>query len=168
MSKRASDHDRKNAASATKDAFDTHRKLQETAVASAEVIARRTAMGAAAMTAPSFESAAEAGLMVSEKANAMARSSAALAGSSFEAADRNAKFVAAEFSSAARDAAEIAGAATPMDAMAAQQRAIMGLFGRMASHGLAMSALMLKGGAAAVEPYHSASTRNAKRLRKAK
>ena len=42
-------------------AIETGRKLHETTLASAEVIARRTFMGAQAMTSPSFEAAAEAG-----------------------------------------------------------------------------------------------------------
>lgn len=141
-------------------------KTNELALASGEVIARRTAMGAEALTSPSIESATEAATMVSEKGFAAARSSLAAAKAVSDLSSRSATLALNEAQMLARAAAEAARCQTPMELAMVQGDYAQKALGRMMTQGLAWASLAMAAGAASMAPFHTAATANARRLRR--
>lgn len=141
-------------------------KTNELALASGEVIARRTAMGADALTSPSIESAAEAVTMISEKGFAAARSSLAAAKAMSDLSTRSATLALNEAQMLGRAAAEAARCQTPMELALVQGDYAQKAFSRLMTQGLAWASLSMAAGAASMAPFHTAATANARRLRR--
>ena len=143
------------------EAADTAFKSGELAFASAEVIAMRLAM----IGAPA---AAEAALMVPEKAEAFAASGVATAGALGGMAIRGAHVAARESEAAAQAGMEMATAATPAAFAAAQTRYLTSWFTRATTEAAHWAGLVASAQAQALAPIHKTATANARRLRKPK
>jgi hypothetical protein len=142
------------------------RKAGELAAASGEVIARRAAMGASAMGDPSAAAAEEAMTMVSEKGFAMARSGLAAARAVGDLSNRAATIALDETRILTGAVAAAARCRTPMELAMVQGDYAYRAFGRMLSQGLGWAGLAAAAGGAAMAPFHTAATANARRLRK--
>ena len=142
------------------------RKTGELAMASGEVIARRTAMGAQAFGQYDPAAMAEAGQMVSEKGFAMAKSGLAAAKAMGDLSSRSASIALSETQILQRGLAEAARCKTPMELAMVQGQYAHAAFGRMMSQGLGWASLASAAGSAAIAPFHTAATANARRLRK--
>lgn len=142
------------------------RKASELAMASSEVIARRTAIGAHAFGNPDAAAIAEAGKMVSEKGFAVAKSGLATAKALGDLSSRTASIALNETQFLQRGLAEAARCQTPMELAMAQAQYAYAAFGRMMSQGLGWARLANAAGSTAMAPFHTAATANARRLRK--
>ena len=139
-------------------------KTNELAVASGTVIARRTVMGAEAMTNPSIESTTEAMTMVSEKGFAAARSGLAAAKAISDLSTRSATLALNEAQILSRAAGQAARCQNPMELALVQTDYTCQAFGRLMSQGLAWMSFAAAAGAASMSPFHTAATANARRL----
>lgn len=142
------------------------RKAGELTAASGEVIARRAAMGARALGQPSAAANLEAVKMVTEKSFAMARSSLAAARAAGDLSSRSATIALNETQIMAGAVAAAARCKTPMELAMVQGDYAYKAFGRMMSQGLGWASLAAVAGGAAMAPFHTAATANARRLRK--
>lgn len=138
----------------------------ELAMASGEVIARRTAMGAQAMSHPTPAALAEASQMVSEKAFAMSQSGLAAARAFSDLSSRSTALVISEAGIASRTVQAALRCRTPMELAVVQGEFAFNAFGRMMSQGLGLASLAAAAGGATMAPFHTAATANARRLRK--
>ena len=141
-------------------------KGNELAVASGEVIARRMALGAAALADPMTADHVEFSRMVPEKMAALSAVAAIVQRRSAAVIAEMARYAASEATIALRAAGEIARCRTPADIAAAQSRFVLGWFARTVSQSLALGALAMSAGGAMLVPVHRAATDNAKRLRR--
>ena len=148
------------------DAASTSLKGGELAVASGRVIAERAALGIAALLDPSTADHTEFARMVPEKMKAFSAASAALQRRSGEFVAEMARFAAAETALALSAAGEFALCRSPADLLALQNRLALAWFGRAVSQTLALGALAVSAGGAALAPVHRAATGNAKRLQR--
>lgn len=142
------------------------RKTGELALASGEVIARRTAMGAKAIGRPSLAANAEAMTMVAEKGFAAARSGLATAKAAGELSSRTASVALNEAQILSRAVVEASRCKTPMELAMVQGDYAYNAIGRMMSQGLGWASLAAAASGAAMAPFHTAATANARRLRK--
>lgn len=139
-------------------------KGNELALASGRVIARRTALGVAALFDPASTDHVEFSRMVSEKMAAFSTVSSVVRQRSSAIVEQMMGVAAREATLALRVAGEIAASRTPADMVAAQSRFILGWFERAFSQSLALGALATSAGGAMLAPVHRAATGNAKRL----
>ena len=140
-------------------------RAQETATASAEVIAARMEMGRAAMTNPSMEAAGEATTMVAEKMLAFSEAGAAMAGKSGEMAASQMRYTMDETARSGAAMAKLAACKTPVDLALAQGQLAMNFFSRGMAHGLSMTAMAVRASEVGLKPIHRTVTANAKRLK---
>lgn len=149
---------------ATRHAMRTAMTAQELMTASATVIMRRSAIGAAALERPSAAAFTEGNTMVTEKLSALAESGAATAKSGTDAAMATVGYVVQEAAALGTAAGRLAACATPEAMIAAQEHLLSGFFSRLVTHNLEMGNLLLRAGSAALTPFHTAARANARRL----
>jgi hypothetical protein len=148
------------------DAASTSLKGGELAVASGRVIAERAALGVAALIDPSTADHIEFARMVPEKMKAFSAASAALQRRSGEFVAEMARFAGTEAALALSAAGQLALCRSPADLLALQNRLAVAWFGRAVSQSLALGALAVGAGGAALAPVHRAATGNARRLQR--
>jgi len=135
----------------------------EMMIASAEVIGHRTGRMSAAQLPLSAKDEKEFTLMVQEKAEAGQEAALALAEAATHAATQMAMTVPAQMMEAAWG---LASSRTVPQFLEAQMKLGQALVEPLTGHDLAHAAV--RAGHAAVKPYHSRATANAKRLNKRK
>ncbi|MDP3175377.1 MAG: hypothetical protein Q8M88_13170 [Phenylobacterium sp.] len=160
-----SPNDRANAERIRQQAASAARQVHEITVASAAVISERLTIGAKALHAPSIAAATEAGTMIAEKAGASLASGVALARSSVAFAAEASSYALRETASLGGGIADLAGSRSPIEAGLVQGEAAARFFGRALSHSLALTALSMDMGLAALNPFHAGVVANAKRLK---
>ena len=143
----------------------TVRAGQETAEASAKVIARRLTIMGEAMTNPLRADHAELGRMGPEKVQAMTASAGALASGAMDLADQGRRIADRESVEASAHLARLARADSLAGAAALQTAWGMGVWSRALSDSWTMGESMLKLQAKALSPIHAAAVANAKRLK---
>jgi Phasin protein len=146
------------------DVATSHGRHGELALASGGVVAKRMALGAAAMVDPLNADHAEFARMVPEKAQAFADAGAVLLQRSGAVAQQMAKFAANEMALAMRATVALAACRTPSDLAAAQARLVTAWLGRAMSQAIALNAMAVRSQAAAMAPVHRTATANARRL----
>ena len=146
------------------DVATSHGKHGELALASGGVVARRMALGAAAMVDPLNADHAEFALMIPEKAEAFSDAGAALAQQSGVVARQMARFAANELALGMRAALAMAACRTPADLAAAHGRFVEAWLGRALSQSIELAAMAVRSQAVVMAPVHSAATANARRL----
>jgi hypothetical protein len=148
------------------DAGATSLKGGELAVASGRVIAERAALGVGALVDPSTVDHTEFARMVPEKMKAFSAASAALQRRSGQFVAEMTRFAGTEAALALSAAGELALCRSPADLLALQSRLALAWFGRAVSQSLALGALAIGAGGAALAPVHRAATGNARRLQR--
>jgi Phasin protein len=138
----------------------------ELAVASGEVVARRVALGAAALIDPAAADHREFTRMVAEKVTALSTVGAIVQQRSGAVMAEMTRFAQSEAALALEAAQQLARCRTPADLAAAQSRIALGWFARAASRSLAFGALAMRAGGAMLAPVHRAATANARRLQR--
>ena len=144
----------------------TARAGQETAEASAQVIARRLAIMGEALADPLNADHAELGRMGVEKVEALTASAGAMAAGALDLADQGRRIADREGLAASAHLARLAKTDSLAGAAALQAAWGMGLWSRALSDGWDLGNSMLKLQAQALSPIHAAAVANAKRLRK--
>jgi hypothetical protein len=148
------------------DAASTTLKGGELAIASGRVIAERAALGVAALVDPGTADHAEFARMGPEKMKAFASAGSVLQRRSGAFVEEMARFAGVEAALALRAAGELALCRSPVDVLALNNRLALAWFGRAVSHAVALGALTVAAGGAALVPVHRAATGNARRLQK--
>jgi len=136
----------------------------ELAVAAGQVIARRTALGVAALTDPAGVDHAEMARLIPEKAIAFAEAAMICMQRSGEMTQRMTRFAMAESAAAMSAAGALAGCRDPITAASVQSRFAVGLYWRAVSQAIAVGALAAQAYGELVAPVHRAATQNARRL----
>ena len=144
----------------------TARAGQETAEASAQVIARRLAIMGEALADPLRADHAELGRMGTEKVEALTASAGAVASGALDLADQGRRIADREGIEASAHLARLARADSLASAAALQTAWGVGLWSRALSDSWNLGNTMLKLQAEALSPIHAAAVANAKRLRK--
>ncbi|MBD3834748.1 phasin family protein [Brevundimonas bullata] len=143
----------------------TIRAGQETAEASAKVIARRLAIMGEAMANPLRADHAELGRMGPEKVQAMTASAGAVASGAMDLADQGRRIADREGAEASAHMTRLASADNLASAAALQAAWGMGVWSRALSDSWTMGESMLKLQAKALSPIHAAAVANARRLK---
>ena len=143
----------------------TARAGQETAEASAQVIARRLAIMGEALADPLRADHAELGRMGTEKVEALTASAGAVASGALDLADQGRRIADRESVEASAHLARLARADSLAGAAALQTAWGMGVWSRALSDSWTMGESMLKLQAKALSPIHAAAVANAKRLK---
>jgi len=143
----------------------TARAGQETAEASAQVIARRLAIMGEALADPLNADHAELGRMGAEKVEALTASAGAVASGALDLADQGRRIADRESLEASAHMARLSRADTLASAAALQTAWGMGLWSRTLSDSWDMGNTMLKLQAEALSPIHAAVVANARRLK---
>lgn len=149
---------------ATRHALRAAMTAQELMTASATVIMRRSAIGAAAMERPSAAAFNEGNTMVTEKLAALAESGAATARSGTDAAMAAVGYAVQEAAALGSVAGRLATCATPQAMIEVQEHMLGGFFSRLLTHNLEMGNLLMQASSAALTPFHTAARANARRL----
>jgi hypothetical protein len=136
----------------------------ELTLVAGRVIARRSALGAAAMLDPANGDYAEFSRIVPEKTAAFSASGMALFCWASEIAWRVARVTSDEAAKMTRASTELALCRTPAAAVAVQTSFAVGWCGRAYSQLLAASALAIRSHGAMLAPLHRAATSNDRRL----
>lgn len=136
----------------------------ELALASGDVVARRMALGAAAMVDPLNADHAEFARMLPEKAQAFSDAGLVLLQRSAAAVQQVARFAVNELALAMRATTALTACRTPADLAAAQARLVTAWFGRAVTQSIELNAMAVRSQAAMLAPVHRAATANAKRL----
>ena len=144
----------------------TVRAGQETAEASAQVIARRLAIMGEALADPLNADHAELGRMGAEKVEALTASAGAVASGALDLADQGRRIADREGLEASAHLARLARVDSLAGAAALQTAWGVGLWSRALSDSWDLGNTMLKLQAEALSPIHAAAMANAKRLRK--
>lgn len=144
----------------------TARAGQETAEASAQVIARRLAIMGEALADPLRADHAELGRMGTEKVEALTASAGAVASGALDLADQGRRIADREGLEASAHLARLLKADSLAGAAALQAAWGVGLWSRALSDSWNLGNTMLKLQAEALSPIHAAAMANAKRLRK--
>ena len=144
----------------------TARAGQETAEASAQVIARRLAIMGEALADPLNADHAELGRMGTEKVEALTASAGAMAAGALDLADQGRRIADREGLEASAHLARLSKADSLAGAAALQAAWGVGLWSRALSDSWNLGNTMLKLQAEALSPIHAAAVANAKRLRK--
>jgi hypothetical protein len=148
------------------DTASTTLKGGELAVASGRVIAERAALGIAALVDPGAADHAEFARMGPEKMKAFSAAAAVLQRRSGEFIEHMARFAGNEAAIAISAAGELALCRSPADVLALHNRFALAWFGRAFSQSVALGALAIGAGGAALAPVHCAATSNARRLQR--
>ncbi len=143
----------------------TARAGQETAEASAQVIARRLAIMGEALADPLRADHAELGRMGTEKVEALTASAGAVASGALDLADQGRRIADRESVEASAHLARLARADSLAGAAALQTAWGLGLWSRAVADSWTMGDAMLKLQAQALSPIHAAAVANAKRLK---
>lgn len=143
----------------------TVRAGQETAEASAKVIARRMTIMGEAMANPLLADHAELGRMGPEKVQAMTASAGALAAGAMDMVDQGRRIADREGAEASAHMTRLASADSLASAAALQAAWGMGVWSRALSDSWTLGESMLKLQAKALSPIHAAAVANAKRLK---
>lgn len=143
----------------------TARAGQETAEASAQVIARRLAIMGEAMADPLRADHAELGRMGTEKIEALTASAGAVAVGALDLADQGRRIADREGVEASAHMARLSRTDSLAEAAALQAAWGMGLWSRALSDGWNMGEAVLKLQARALSPIHAAAVANARRLK---
>ena len=143
----------------------TIRAGQETAEASAQVIARRLAIMGEALADPLRADHAELGRMGSEKVEALTASAGAVAAGALDMADHGRRIADREGLEASAHMARLSRADSLAGAAALQTAWGMGVWSRALSDSWNLGNTMLKLQAEALSPIHAAAVANAKRLK---
>jgi hypothetical protein len=138
----------------------------EMLMAAGEVIGKRMALGAAALTDPANADHDEFALMVPEKARAFSAAGSILMARSMRAAGYASSVAVAEMALAAKAGASMAACASPAALAAAQGELAWSWFGRSMSFALAMGTMAMQAQGAAMRPVRVAAMANARRLRR--
>jgi hypothetical protein len=136
------------------------------AVAAGEVIAKRMALGAAALVDPMNADHGEFAKMIPEKTAAFSAAGLVWLQWSARVTQQMAVFAANEAALAAQAGAAMASCRTPADLAAAQGNFAMAWFSRALSQSVALGSMALRSQAAAIAPVHRSATANARRLRR--
>ncbi|WP_436356521.1 phasin family protein [Brevundimonas sp. CEF1] len=143
----------------------TARAGQETAEASAQVIARRLAIMGEALADPLRADHAELGRMGTEKVEALTASAGAVASGALDLADQGRRIADRESLEASAHLARLARADSLAGAAALQTAWGLGLWSRAVADSWTMGDAILKLQAQALSPIHAAAVANAKRLK---
>lgn len=143
----------------------TARVGQETAEASAQVIARRLAIMGEALADPLRADHAELGRMGVEKVEALTASAGAVATGALDLADQGRRIADREGLEASAHLARLAGVDSLAGAAALQTVWGMGVWSRALSDSWNMGEALLKLQAEALSPIHAAVVANAERLK---
>ncbi len=143
----------------------TARAGQETAEASAQVIARRLAVLGEALADPLNADHAELGRMGTEKVEAFTASAGAVAAGALDLADQGRRIADREGVEASAHLARLARADSLAGAAALQAAWGLGVWSRAMANGWDMGNAMLKLQAEALSPIHAAALANAERLK---
>ena len=143
----------------------TARAGQETAEASAQVIARRLAIMGEALADPLRADHAELGRMGTEKVEALTASAGAVASGALDLADQGRRIADRESVEASAHLARLARADSLTGAAALQTAWGLGLWSRAVADSWTMGDAMLKLQAQALSPIHAAAVANARRLK---
>lgn len=143
----------------------TARAGQETAEASAQVIARRLAIMGEALADPLRADHAELGRMGTEKVEALTASAGAVASGALDLADQGRRIAGREGLEASAHLARLAKADSLVGAAALQAAWGVGLWSRALSDSWDLGNTMLKLQAQALSPIHAAAVANARRLK---
>jgi hypothetical protein len=135
------------------------------ALAAGHVIAKRTALGMAALSDPAGADHAEFGCILPEKAKAFSASAMGLVQRSVEISRQIAQFSVTESMLVGRAAAALAQCRTPAAAVAVQTRFATDWYFRSLSHAVAVGALTMRACGDIITPLHQAAMGNARRLR---
>ncbi|MFK0297801.1 phasin family protein [Brevundimonas sp. NPDC090276] len=144
----------------------TARAGQETAEASAQVIARRLAVLGEALADPLNADHAELGRMGTEKVEAFTASAGAVAAGALDLADQGRRIADREGLEASAHMTRLAGADSLAGAAALQAAWGMGVWSRAMADGWGLGEAMLKLQAEALSPIHAAAVANAERLKR--
>jgi len=144
----------------------TARAGQETAEASAQVIARRLAIMGEALADPLRADHAELGRMGTEKVEALTASAGAVASGALDLADQGRRIADREGLEASAHLERLAKADSLAGAAALQAAWGVGLWSRALSDSWDLGNTMLKLQAQALSPIHAAAVANARRLKK--
>ena len=144
----------------------TVRAGQETAEASAQVIARRLTIMGEAMANPLRADHVELGRMGSEKVEAMTASAGAVASGALDLADQGRRIADREGAEASAHMTRLSKTDSLAGAAALQAAWGMGLWSRALSDSWDIGNAVLKLQAKALSPIHAAAVANAKRLKK--
>lgn len=142
-----------------------HGTAGELALVSGEVVAKRLALGAAAMVDPLNADHAEFARMAPEKAQAFTEAGAAVLQRTGEVAQQMADYALAEISIAMRSTMGMAACRTPVALASAQGKFLRGWISRSLSQAAAMGSIAVSYQAAAMAPVHKTATANARRLK---
>jgi hypothetical protein len=140
------------------------RKTSELAFAASQVIAKRMALGAAAMADPFNADHAEFAKIIPEKTEAFSQVGMIWLCWSSVFTDQMASFATREMATVAQAAAAMASCRTPAGVIAAQSSFAAAWFARAISQSIALGALAMRSQSAALAPVHRAATANARRL----
>lgn len=143
----------------------TARAGQETAEASAQVIARRLAIMGEALADPLNADHAELSRMGVEKVEALTASAGAVATGALDMADQGRRIADREGLEASAHMTRLAGADSLAGAAALQAAWGMGLWSRAMADSWTLGEALLKAQAEALSPIHAAAVANAKRLK---
>ena len=146
-------------------AASTVRAGQETAEASAQVIARRMTIMGEAMANPLRADHAELGRMGPEKVEALTASAGAVAIGAMDIADQGRRIADREGAEASAHMARLSKTDSLAGAAALQTAWGMGVWSRALSDSWNMGEAVLKMQAKALSPIHAAAVANAKRLK---
>jgi hypothetical protein len=142
-------------------------QTSEMALASAQVIAHRTQLMASASVRPSVADMREFGLMWSEKGGAAKRAGQAITSRDVAGSMLHGSDVYRRLAHSSRDALSLAQSCTPSQFISRYMQ-LLSSSGRTAAAMATAAAATARSTKKLVAPYHSASTRNAARLTKAK
>ena len=142
----------------------TQGKHGELALASGDVVAKRMALGAAAMADPLHADHTEFARMIPEKAHAFSDAGVVLLQRSGAAVQQVARFAANELALATRATMALAACRTPAELAAAQARLLTAWFGRAMSQSIELNAMAVRSQAAVMAPVHRTAIANARRL----
>jgi hypothetical protein len=128
------------------------------------VIAKRTALGAAAMSNPAATDVVEFSKLVPEKAKAATAATNIFLRRSLTMGGHVARITAEEIGFANRAAGELAACRSPQAILAVQSGFALAWMGRAVSYSLSAADFLVRSGSAVLHPYHRAATGNARRL----
>jgi hypothetical protein len=129
-----------------------------------QIVARRVALGVAAVVDPLRADHAEFGRMLPEKVEAFAASGMALLGQSSDAGFEITRRASDEIMAAASATLDMATCSNPMALAEAQGKFALSLLDRAAANMIAMSMLALRAHDAAMEPIRETVEANVERL----
>ena len=139
-------------------------KAAALARAAGTVVARRTALGLAAIADPWRADHAEFARIVPEKAIAFSHSATIVLRNSGDIVQRMMRYAATESILVTRAATELTGCRDLAAVSSVQHRFAMAWFGRALSHTIALAELMTRAQASSMAPVHRVATRNSRRL----